>query len=111
MADQLKELGEMVKPLFLALAFVGALFALSFWPPSTKTKAFINVLIGTVGAVLSVPFVMELARWSWPSLPEWSNLAQGGIYFWTGLLWMQCVPVVAFLLGRLKNLTLPGVKD
>ena len=103
------ELLKVVRPVFLALSFVGALIALSFWPAADRKKAAINVMIGTTISAVTVPAMLVIVRWLWPEFPD-SPFLVGPIYFWMGLLGMHTVPLALILLNRLRDLKIPGVK-
>lgn len=105
MEDHFKQLVGSLKSDTLALAFVGALIAQSFWPSSSSRKAAVAVLIGTIIAGVTAPAIVSVLVWKWPGFPE---AVKGAVYFWTGLMGMQTVPVVAFLLNKLKKSRLPG---
>lgn len=87
-----------VKAEFLAAAFSGALVALQFWPPSSRKAAFTNVAVGTTISISSVPGFLHLAAWQWPTLPV--DVITGAVYFWTGLLGMQIVPIMAGIVQK-----------
>lgn len=106
MEDHFKQLVDSLKSGMFALAFVGALIAQSFWPSSSSKKAAISVLIGTVIAGVTAPAIVSMLMWKWPGFPE---AVKGAVHFWTGLMGMQMVPVVAFLLNKLKESKLPEV--
>jgi Na+/proline symporter len=89
------------------LAFMGALFALTFWPQNSRRVAFTHVIMGTVISVVSVPGVLTFILWKFPTFPVEPAIV-GAAHFWTGLLGMQAVPVAASILGRFKNVD-PGV--
>lgn len=104
------EVFRVVKPLFLALAFCGALIALSFWPPTTRAKLVANVFIGTMISATTVPAISVVIEYFFPSFPQ-SIFIVGPAYFWCGLLGMKLVPVAARLVDRLKSLKIPGVEE
>ena len=106
MEEQFKQLAGSLKSDMVALAFVGALIAQSFWPSSSSRKAAVAVLIGTVMSGVTAPAIVSVLMWKWPGFPE---AVKGAVYFWTGLMGMQTVPVVAFLLNKLKESKLPEV--
>lgn len=109
MGEPLKELSEFIRAEFLALAFLGAIVALSFWPAADRRKAALNVFVGTVISGASSPATLAGIRWMWPDLPVESPII-GAVYFWFGLLGMQIVPVVAAIVQRFKSAKLPGVE-
>lgn len=109
MSDPLKELSDAFRSEFLALSFLGALIALSFWPVADRRKAAINVAVGTVISGASAPALLALIAWMWPTLPIGSPMI-GAVYFWFGLLGMHIVPVVLAVLNRYKAAKPPGVE-
>lgn len=98
-----KDLFSSVRLDLLALAFAGALTALSFWPTASLFRALLNLAIGTTISAVSVPALIEIMLWFWPTFPS-SPSIYGIAYFWLGLLGMQLVPVVLVILNRLKNI-------
>lgn len=99
--DELKGLAAFVRTEFLALAFLGALIALSFWPPLNRRGAAIAVGAGTVVGCVSAPIPIGLIEWLWPEFPLTLQV-QGAFSFWLGLLGMKIVPKAAELLDRFK---------
>jgi len=102
-----EEFKEAVKPEFVSAAVMGALIALSFWPVADRKKACANVVIGTIISLVSTPGLYSLIIWKFPSFPV-TQMLTGAVYFWMGLLGMQIVPVVSFLLSKLRDSKLPG---
>jgi Na+/proline symporter len=86
----------------VGFAFMGALFALTFWPQNSRRVAFSHVIMGTVISVVSVPGMVAFFAWKFPGFPTEPAII-GAAHFWMGLLGMQVVPVAASILGRLKN--------
>lgn len=109
MSDPLKELSDAFRSEFLALSFLGALIALSFWPVADRRRAAINVAVGTVISGASAPAILALISWFWPTLPISSPIV-GAVYFWIGLLGMHIVPIVIAILNRYKTANPPGVE-
>ena len=109
MGDPLKTLSDAFRTEFLALSFLGALIALSFWPVADRRQAAINVAVGTVISGASTPALLAVVGWMWPTLPIESPIV-GAAYFWFGLLGMHIVPVVAAILKRYRALKPPGVE-
>ena len=95
---------------FLALAFAGALTALSFWPANTFWRILANLAIGTTISAVSSPAIMEIVVWMWPTFPA-SDSVYGIVYFWLGLLGMQLVPSVLFILNRFKDIRITKVSE
>lgn len=93
MSDQLKELLDTVRPVFMALGFLGAMAAQSFWPPVSRLAGAYNCLMGTALTLITVPAGFEFARWLWPEMPAWSGYVQGAAYFWVGIAGMQLAPL------------------
>lgn len=93
MSDQLKELFDTVRPVFMALAFLGAMAAQSFWRPASLWAGAYNCLMGTALTLITVPAGFEFARWLWPEMPAWSGYVQGAAYFWVGVAGMQLAPL------------------
>lgn len=102
-----EHLREFLRAEFLALAFLGSLVALTFWPPTERTKAAINLVIGTVISVASSPAIIVGIAWMWPTLPA-EFPVQGAVYFWIGVLGMKIVPVAAQWIERFKSAKIPG---
>lgn len=104
MSDEFK---DAVKPEYISAAFMGALIALSFWPVADRKKACTNIIIGTIISLVSTPGLYSLMIWKFPDFPA-TQMLLGAVYFWMGLLGMQIVPVVSFLLSKLRDSKLPG---
>ena len=109
MSDPLKELSDAFRSEFLALSFLGALIALSFWPAAGRRQAAINVVVGTIISGASAPALLAIIAWIWPTLPIGSPMI-GAVYFWFGLLGMHLVPIISTILNRYKSLKPPGVE-
>lgn len=108
MPDPVKEIAEMFRAELLALAFLGALVALSFWAPADRRTAIINVMAGTIISGASAPGIYAIVLWKWPEFPAEISIL-GALYFWLGLLGMRLVPVAASLIDRLRGAKIPGV--
>lgn len=108
MSDPIKEISEVFRSELLALAFLGALVALSFWAPADRRTAIINVLAGTIISGASAPGLYAVVLWKWPEFPAEVSIL-GALYFWLGLLGMKIVPIAASLIERLRGAKLPGV--
>lgn len=108
MDDPAKNIASLLRADLLALAFLGALVALSFWPPQDRKRAIINVAAGTSISAASAPAIYFALLWQWPSFPIETAIL-GALYFWIGLLGMKLVPLVLGLVDRLTKNKSEGV--
>lgn len=110
MSDPVESVFKVFRSELLALAFLGAIIALSFWPAETIRKAAIKIGVGTTIAGASAPAVYSVVLWKWPDFPVEVAIL-GALYFWLGLLGMQIVPVVTAVLNRLRTTRMPGAEE
>lgn len=106
MDDPAKELFSVLRADLLALAFLGAMVALSFWPAQDYKKAVANVIAGTLISAATAPAVYLAAIWAWPSFPVEAPIL-GALYFWMGLLGMKLVPLALSLAEKFAKKTEP----
>lgn len=95
--DDPKTLSSILRGEWLALAFMGALVALSFWPEQTRRKAAASVAAGTVISASTAPAAYYLVLWYWPTFPTEGPIAwaaPAALFFWFGLLGMKLPPLV-----------------
>jgi hypothetical protein len=108
--DPVKTVLDAFRSDLLALAFLGALMALSFWPPENRRQAAVKVTVGTVISGASAPGLYAVIVWKWPDFPVETAIL-GMLYFWIGLLGMQLVPLASSILNRLRAAKIPGVNE
>ena len=99
MDDPTKGLLSMMRADLLALAFLGALIALSFWPAQDRKKAVANVVAGTAISATTAPSVYFGIMHFFPEFPVETPIL-GALYFWMGLLGMKLVPIVLSLVEK-----------
>lgn len=109
MSDPVESVFKVFRSELLALAFLGATIALSFWPEESVKRAAVKVGVGTAIAGASAPAVYSVVLWKWPDFPVEIAIL-GALYFWLGLLGMQIVPVVSAVLNRLRSTRMPGAE-
>lgn len=102
MDDPAKSIASLLRADLLALAFLGSLIALSFWPPQNRRQAIANVCAGTVISASSAPAIYFSILWEWPTFPV-ETAIMGALYFWIGLLGMKLVPIAFGLVERLTK--------
>lgn len=103
MDEPAKTLASILKGEWLALAFLGALVALSFWPEQDRRKAVANVAAGTIISAATAPAAYYLILWAWPTFPADGPAAwavPAALFFWTGVLGMKLVPVALSVVER-----------
>jgi hypothetical protein len=84
------------------------MIAISFWPPSTRTKAIIKVVTAVCISCFTSPMLMFLIYHYIPDLPIGSNLAVGLMVFgWTALLSTHLVKSSVEVLKRAPKAKLP----
>jgi hypothetical protein len=106
--EPIKESIDFIRSELLAAAFVGSMIAISFWPPSTRTKAIIKVITAVCISCFTSPALMFLIYLYIPELPVGSNLAIGVLVFgWTALLSTHLVKSSVEVLKRTSKVKLP----
>lgn len=108
MADPIKESIDFMRAEFLALAFMGSLFALSLWPQSSRNKALVKVFVGVGISCSSTPAIIWVTKVYVPSFPDeglyWVGCA---MFFWIGFLSSQIARSLAEGIKRLPKAKLP----
>ena len=108
MGEPIKESIDFIRSEFLAAAFIGSIIALSFWPPSSRTKAIIKVVVAVCISCCTSPAVMYGLYLYFPDLPIGSNLAIGlALFFWIALLSTHLVKSSVEILKRAPRAKLP----
>ena len=109
MADPIKEGFDFFRSEFLALAFMGSLLAMSFWPLSDRKKAAVKVMAGVVISCFSTPAIIWGVKFAVPDFPTeglyWVGLA---CFFWVGFLSSHIARAMAEAVQRLPRTKLPG---
>lgn len=109
MGEPIKEGIDFLRSEFLAVAFVGSIIALSFWPPSSRTKAVIKVVVAVCISCFTSPAVMYGIYLFYPELPVEASFAMGlALFFWIALLSSQLVMSSVEVLKRAPKIKLPG---
>lgn len=101
--DDPKTISSIIRGEWLALAFMGALVALSFWPEQDRRKAVANVAAGTVISAATAPAAYYLILWFWPTFPTEGPVAwaiPAALFFWCGVLGMKLPPILLSLVER-----------
>jgi len=108
-AEPIKEGLDFIRSEFLALAFMGSLFALSFWPQSTRKKAAFRVIVGAAISCTSTPIAIYALKSYAPTIPDdglyWAALA---CFFWAGFLSSHIARAAADAVRRLPRVKFPG---
>lgn len=108
MGEPIKESIDFIRSEFLAVAFVGSIIALSFWPPSSRTKAVIKVAVAVCISCCTSPAVMYGIYLFYPALPIEASFAIGlALFFWIALLSSQLVKSSVEVLKRAPKAKLP----
>lgn len=110
MDDPAKSIASLLRADLLALAFLGSLVALSFWPPQDRRQAIIKVGAGTCISAASSPAIYYAILWEWPTFPIETAIL-GTLYFWVGLLGMKLVPLVFGLVERFAKNKVPEASE
>jgi hypothetical protein len=92
-----------VKTATLIAAFLGSVLSLSYIPQLTRAQVFSSVATGVAIAAYGAPMAI-----SGFGLPE---VLERGVAFFAALLAMRLVPVMFFLVDRLKNVKIPFLPD
>lgn len=109
MGEPIKEGIDFLRSEFLAVAFIGSIIALSFWPPSSRTKAAIKVAVAVCISCFTSPAVMYGIYLFYPALPVEASFAMGiALFFWVALLSSQLVRSSVEVLKRAPKIKLPG---
>jgi Na+/proline symporter len=101
--DDPKTFSSIIRGEWLALAFMGALVALSFWPEQTRRRAAASVAAGTVISASTAPAAYYLILWYWPTFPSEGPIAwaiPAALFFWCGVLGMKLPPLMLSLVER-----------
>ena len=106
MDDPAKSIASLLRTDLLALAFLGSLVALSFWPSQDRRQVIIKVGAGTCISAASSPAIYYAILWQWPTLPIETSIL-GTLYFWVGLLGMKLVPLAFGLIERFTKSKVP----
>jgi multisubunit Na+/H+ antiporter MnhE subunit len=106
--EPIKESIDFIRSEFLAAAFVGSIIMLSFWPPSTRTKAVIKVIAAVCISCCTSPAVMYGIYFFYPALPIEANFSIGlALFFWIALLSSHLVKSSVEVLKRAPKAKLP----
>lgn len=108
--DAAKNIASLLRADLLALAFLGALVALSFWPPQDRRQAIIKVGAGTCISAASSPAIYYAILWEWPTFPVETAIL-GTLYFWVGLLGMKLVPLAFGIVERFTKSKASGSSE
>lgn len=112
MGEPIKEGIDFIRSEFLAVAFIGSIIALSFWPPSTRTKAVIKVVAAVCISCFTSPAAMYAMYLFWPALPVEASFAIGLLlFFWIALLSSQLVKSSVEVLKRAPKAKLPWSEE
>jgi hypothetical protein len=107
-AEPIKEGIDFIRSEFLAVAFIGSIIALSFWPPSTRTKAAIKVAVAVCISCFTSPAAMYGIYLFYPELPTSASFAIGlALFFWIALLSTHLVKSSVEVLKRAPKTKLP----
>lgn len=108
MGEPIKEGIDFIRSEFLAVAFIGSIIALSFWPPSTRTKAVIKVAVAVCISCFTSPAVIYGIYLFYPALPIEASFAIGlALFFWIALLSTHLVRTSVEVLKRAPKAKLP----
>lgn len=111
MAEPIKEGIDFIRSEFLAVAFIGSIIALSFWPPSTRTKAVIKVAVAVCISCFTSPAAMYGLYLFYPELPIEASFAIGLLlFFWIALLSSHLVKSSVEVIKRAPKTKLPWSK-
>lgn len=109
MGEPIKEGIDFVRSEFLAVAFMGSIIALTFWPPSSRTKAAIKVIVAVCISCFTSPAMMYAIYYFYPAMPIQASFAIGlALFFWVALLSSQLVRSSVEVLKRAPKIKLPG---
>lgn len=112
MGEPIKESIDFIRAEFLAVAFIGSIIALSFWPPSTRTKAVIKVVTAVCISCFTSPAAMYAMYLFWPALPVQASFAIGLLlFFWIALLSTHLVRSSVEVLKRAPKAKLPWSEE
>lgn len=112
MGEPIKESIDFIRAEFLAVAFIGSIIALSFWPPSTRTKAVIKVVTAVCISCFTSPAAMYAMYLFWPALPVQASFAIGLLlFFWIALLSTHLVKSSVEVLKRAPKAKLPWSEE
>lgn len=95
---------------FVALAFGGAVSALTVWPPKNKAIAVSNLFVGTLVSVATTPALMDALVYLVPNLPV-SEGIRGAAYFWLGALGLKLIPIALSAVKLLKSIRIGGAPE
>jgi hypothetical protein len=108
--EPLKESIDFIRSEFLAAAFVGSIIMLSFWPPSTRTKAMIKVIAAVCISCSTSPAAIYCIYFMYPNMPTEASIYIGiAIFFWSALLSSHLVRSSVYLIKRVPKATLPWI--
>ena len=108
MGEPIKEGIDFIRSEFLAVAFIGSIIALSFWPPSNRTKAIIKVVVAVCISCFTSPAAMYGIYLFYPALPVEASFAIGLLlFFWIALLSTHLVKSSVEVLKRAPKVKLP----
>lgn len=108
MGEPIKEGIDFIRSEFLAVAFAGSIIALSFWPPSNRTKAIIKIATAVCISCCTSPAVMYGIYLFYPALPIEASFAIGlALFFWIALLSSHVVKSSVEVLDRAPKAKLP----
>ena len=108
MGEPIKEGIDFIRSEFLAAAFVGSIILLTFWPPSSRTKAIIRVGAAICISCFTSPAAMYGMYIFWPSIPIEASFAIGLLlFFWIALLSSHLVKSSVEVLKRAPKAKLP----
>lgn len=108
MGEPIKEGIDFIRSEFLAAAFVGSIILLTFWPPSSRTKAIIRVAVAVCISCFTSPAAMYAIYLFYPDLPAGASVAIGlALFFWIALLSSHLVKSSVEVLKRAPKAKLP----